>query len=47
MPFSISAGVGFTALSGVAVLKGLVMVSLINQLRQAGTPLRDAIVPGA
>jgi Cu/Ag efflux pump CusA len=34
-------------LSGVAVLNGFVMVSLINQLRQSGTPLRDAIVPRA
>ena len=36
MPFSISAGVGFIALSGVAVLNGLVMVSFINQLRASG-----------
>ena len=34
IPFSISAGVGFIALSGVAVLNGLVMVSFINQLRR-------------
>jgi cobalt-zinc-cadmium resistance protein CzcA len=33
MPFSISAGVGFIALSGVAVLNGVVMVSYINRLR--------------
>jgi cobalt-zinc-cadmium resistance protein CzcA len=36
MPFSISAAVGFIALSGVAVLNGLVMVSFINQLRFGG-----------
>ncbi len=36
MPFSISAGVGFIALSGVAVLNGLMMVSYYNQLREAG-----------
>ncbi len=38
MPFSISAGVGFIALSGVAVLNGLMMVSYYNQLREAGSP---------
>lgn len=36
MPFSISAAVGFIALSGVAVLNGVVMVSFINQLRAQG-----------
>ena len=44
---SISAGVGFIALSGVAVLNGLVMVTFINQLRKEGTPLHDAIVRGS
>jgi len=34
MPFSISAGVGFIALRGVAVLNGLVMISYLNQLRE-------------
>ena len=34
IPLSISAGVGFIALSGVAVLNGVVMVSFINQLRR-------------
>jgi heavy metal efflux system protein len=47
MPFSISAAVGFIALSGVAVLNGLVIVTYINQLRQDGTALDDAIVQGA
>jgi cobalt-zinc-cadmium resistance protein CzcA len=47
MPFSISAAVGFIALSGVAVLNGLVMVTFINQLRREGTPLDEAIVQGA
>ena len=47
MPFSISAAVGFIALSGVAVLNGLVMVTFINQLRAEGTPLDDAIVRGS
>ena len=36
MPFSISAGVGFIALFGVAVLNGVVMVSYINKLREEG-----------
>ena len=44
---SISAGVGFIALSGVAVLNGLVMVSFINQLRKAGKPLDEAVREGA
>jgi len=47
MPFTISAGVGFIALSGVAVLNGLVMVTFINHLRQSGMPVRDAVVEGA
>jgi predicted RND superfamily exporter protein len=47
MPFSISAAVGFIALSGVAVLNGLVMVTFINQLRQEGVPLEDAIYRGS
>ena len=36
MPFSISAAVGFIALSGVAVLNGVVMISYFNQLREEG-----------
>jgi cobalt-zinc-cadmium resistance protein CzcA len=47
MPFSISAGVGFIALSGVAVLNGVVMVSAINRLREQGMPLADAVREGA
>ncbi|MFY9225183.1 MAG: CusA/CzcA family heavy metal efflux RND transporter [Blastocatellia bacterium] len=47
MPFSISAGVGFIALFGVAVLNGLVMVSAINGLRSEGQPLEVAIREGA
>lgn len=46
MPFSISAGVGFIALFGVAVLNGVVMVSYINELRQSGMPLERAIREG-
>ena len=47
MPFSISAGVGFIALFGVAVLNGLVLVSSIERLRFGGATLVDAIVHGA
>lgn len=47
MPFSISAAVGFIALSGVAVLNGLVMVSFINGLRAQGKSAHDAIIDGA
>jgi cobalt-zinc-cadmium resistance protein CzcA len=47
MPFSISAAVGFIALSGVAVLNGLVMVSQINQLLAEGATLDDAIFRGS
>ncbi|MEZ4332250.1 MAG: CusA/CzcA family heavy metal efflux RND transporter [Myxococcota bacterium] len=47
LPFSISAAVGFIALSGVAVLNGLVMVSFIEDLRAAGRPLEEAIREGA
>ncbi|WP_437899961.1 efflux RND transporter permease subunit [Sorangium sp. So ce124] len=43
LPFSISAGVGFVALSGVAVLGDMVLVSTIRQLTAAGMPVRDAI----
>ena len=47
MPFSISAAVGFIALSGIAVLNGLVMLTYINQLSQQGMQLQEAIVTGA
>jgi cobalt-zinc-cadmium resistance protein CzcA len=47
IPFSISAGVGFIALSGVAVLNGLVMVSFINQLRCRGVVATEAIIQGS
>ncbi|MDF1613126.1 efflux RND transporter permease subunit [Stygiobacter electus] len=47
MHFSISAGVGFIALFGVAVLNGVVMVSYINQLRQEGKNLDEAVLQGA
>ena len=47
MPFSISAGVGFIALFGVAVLNGVVMVSYINKLREEGRSIMDAVREGA
>lgn len=47
IPLSISAGVGFIALSGVAVLNGLVMISFITKLRSEGNPLDHAILQGA
>jgi cobalt-zinc-cadmium resistance protein CzcA len=48
MPFSITAGVGFIALSGVAVLNGVVMVSAINRLRDDGKRgVMDAVREGA
>lgn len=47
MPFSISAGVGFIALSGIAVLNGLVLVSTIKRLRSEGEPLTAAVREGA
>ncbi len=47
IPLSISAGVGFIALSGVAVLNGLVMITFINKLRQDGLPVMEAVRQGA
>jgi cobalt-zinc-cadmium resistance protein CzcA len=47
LPFSISAAVGFIALSGVAVLNGVMMISFINQLREEGKPVREAVIEGA
>jgi heavy metal efflux system protein len=47
IPMSISAGVGFIALSGVAVLNGLVLVSFFRSLRSDGLPLEAAILQGA
>jgi len=47
IPFSISAGVGFIALFGVAVLNGVVMVSAIRRLQGEGRELREAVELGA
>ena len=46
-PFTISAAVGFIALSGVAVLNGVVLVSCFNQLRAEGRSARDAAELGS
>jgi cobalt-zinc-cadmium resistance protein CzcA len=47
IPLSISAAVGFIALSGVAVLNGVVMISFINKLREEGMDLNPAVVEGS
>ncbi|HRI11769.1 MAG TPA: CusA/CzcA family heavy metal efflux RND transporter [Verrucomicrobiota bacterium] len=47
LPFSISAGIGFIALSGVAVLNGLVMISIFNLLREQGKSVAEAVNLGA
>lgn len=46
MPLSISAGVGFIALFGVAVLNGVVLVAYINDLRKLGMTVEDAVIKG-
>lgn len=47
MPFSISAGIGFIALAGIAVLNGIVMLTFINRLREDGVGLRESVFEGA
>lgn len=47
MPFSISAGIGFIAMSGVAVLDDMILVSYIRQLRDKGLSLDDAVTQAA
>jgi len=47
MPFSVSAAIGFIALSGIAVLNGQVLVSAIRTIRSQGAPLRDAVTMAA
>jgi cobalt-zinc-cadmium resistance protein CzcA len=47
MPFSIAAAVGFIALSGVAVLNGVVLVSYFNHLRKEGKDVLSAVVQGS
>lgn len=46
LPFTVSAAIGFIALSGVAILNGLVLVSFIQQKLEAGTPLVRAVREG-
>ena len=47
MPFSITAAVGFIALSGIAVLNGIMILTFINQLRAEGRSLREAVLEGS
>jgi cobalt-zinc-cadmium resistance protein CzcA len=47
MPFSISAGVGFIALFGIAVLNGIVLLTYVTQLRQNGATIESAVEDGA
>ncbi len=47
MPFSISAGVGFIALFGIAVMNGVVLIEHVRHLRHGGENQRDAVVHGA
>lgn len=47
MPLSISAGIGFIALSGVSVLNGLVLLSVMRDVWASGSSLRDAVVNGS
>jgi cobalt-zinc-cadmium resistance protein CzcA len=47
MPFSISAGVGFVALFGVAVLNGIVLLPCVIETHKSGAPLDDAVERGA
>jgi cobalt-zinc-cadmium resistance protein CzcA len=46
LPFSISAGVGFIALSGIAVLNGVVLVNYFNQLKAEGKTGKDLVITG-
>ena len=47
LPFSISAGIGFIALSGVAVLNGVVMITFINEMAESGKSTLDAVIQGS
>ena len=46
LPFTVSAGIGFIALSGVAILNGLVLVTFIKQRLESGEPLEQAVREG-
>ena len=47
LPFSISAGVGFIAVSGIAVLNGLMIITFFNQLRAQGADIRTSVWDGS
>jgi len=47
LPFSMTAAVGFIALTGIALLNGIVMLSFINALRRDGKPVKEAVAGGA
>lgn len=47
MPFSISAAVGFIALSGIAVLNGLMIITFFNQLRERGADIHTSVWDGS
>jgi len=47
LPFSISAGVGFIAVSGIAVLNGLMIITFFNQLRAQGADVRTSVWDGS
>jgi len=47
MPFSVSAAIGFIALSGVAVLNGVVLISFFNVLREEGKDVATAVLEGS
>jgi cobalt-zinc-cadmium resistance protein CzcA len=47
LPFSISAGIGFIALSGVAVLNGVVLITYFNQLREERKNVLDSVLEGS
>jgi len=46
LPFTVSSAIGFIALSGVAILNGLVLVTFIKQKLEAGTPVEKAVREG-
>ena len=47
IPLSVSAGIGFIALTGIAILDGMVLVNFFNQLREKGVAIKEAVVSGS
>jgi len=47
LPFSLPAAIGFIALTGIAVLNGIVLISYFNRLRNEGKPILEAVVTGS